>query len=411
MNDPRADLPSAESVDRAPRILVADDEGASLKLLAVTLERFGYEVRTAANGTEAVEMAAAERPDVLLLDFQMPGLNGVEVCAALRNHEQEALREIPIIMLTAHDGEAAEVACLQAGANDFVAKPVARASLVARIETQLRLQSLNTALRTQNEELARWREAHVADLEAAQRVQRAILPGTEKTPGWRLVTHYSPMIHVGGDIYGVETRDDGAMVWLADATGHGVAAALCTTLVAILFQRAALVMDDPLAVLTRVNAGLYAIFRGQSLMSAAAARLRADGTISFASAGHPPLLVHRADGDVETLEVRSTLLGLRESFAGETQSVDLGKGDRALLFTDGLYSARRADGERKSMSDVALALAEAGDVDALVERMLGHSAFDDDVSAILIHREGGNRAIKARTQAEATRGLEPPRRE
>jgi sigma-B regulation protein RsbU (phosphoserine phosphatase) len=394
VNDPRADLPPAESPAPTPaRILIADDEAASRKLLALTLKAFGYEVRIATNGAEAVEMAAAEPPDILLLDFQMPELNGVEVCAALRNHEDAALREIPIIMLTAHDGEDAEVACLQAGANDFVAKPVARASLLARIETQLRLRSLNTALRTQNEELARWREAHVADLEAAQRVQRAILPRPEETPGWRIETHYGPMIQVGGDIYGIEARKDGVMIWLADATGHGVAAALCTTLAAILFQRAALATDDPLAVLVRVNAGLCGIFHGKSLMSAACARILADGSICFASAGHPPLLVHRTDGDVETLAVRSTLLGLQESFAGDIQSVRLGEGDRALLFTDGLHSARREDGERQSMSDVALALAATGDLDTLVEQMRGHSAFDDDVSAILLHREAGDRAM------------------
>ncbi len=387
MSDPRADPSSVASAASAPAcVLVAEDDPSSRRLLALTLAASGFAVQTASGGKEAIERVVADPPDILLLDFQMPGLNGLEVCASLRHHVQAGLREIPIIMLTAHDGEAEEVACLHAGANDFVAKPIARPSLIARIETQLRLRALNAALRAQNDELAQWRAAQLAVLEAAQRVQRAILPAPGVLPGWRAATHYTPKIQVGGDIYGIETRGDGAVVWLADATGHGIAAALCTTLVAILFQRAAARAADPAEVLARVNAGLFAIFRGSSMMSAVCAHVAADGEIRVAGAGHPPMLEHRQGGRIEKLSSRSTLLGFQEEISDEAVALRLAPGDRALFFSDGLFSARRAGGTRQSLAEVAPALVACADLDLLVARMLGGSAFDDGVTALLLQR-------------------------
>lgn len=389
MTDPRAELPIFHTRSVKPaRVLAVDDDATSRRLLARTLEASGYVVATACDGREALNFAAEDPPEIMLLDFQMPGMSGVEVCASLRHHAHAALREIPIIMLTALDDDGAEVACLHAGANDFVTKPVSRASLVARIETQLRLNSLNSVLRAQNEELARWRGAQIADLDAAQRVQRAILPATELPHDWHLTTHFAPLIQVGGEMHGVEAGAGGATLWLADATGHGVAAALCTTLVTIFFQRAALATDDPQEVLARVNAGLFRIFHGATMMSGACARLSEDGSICFAGAGHPPLLVRRRTGDVESIASRSTLLGLREDFSGASERVRLERGDLALLFTDGLFSARTPEGERQMISEVAPAFAKHHSLESLIRAMRGSGAFDDDVTALLLQREG-----------------------
>jgi serine phosphatase RsbU (regulator of sigma subunit) len=194
------------------------------------------------------------------------------------------------------------------------------------------------------------------------------------------------MIQVGGDVYGVEPCADGAVIWLADATGHGVAAALCTTLVAILFERAAARTADPADVLTHVNTDLFAIFRGSLVMSAICAHFAEDGTVRVAGAGHPPLLVQHRDGRIESIASRGTLLGVGEKFRGAAEIVRLAAGDRALLFSDGLFGARRSNGERQQHTDIAPAWAGCADLEALAERMRGDSAFDDDVSAILVAR-------------------------
>ena len=242
VNDPRADLPPAESPAPTPaRILIADDEAASRKLLALTLKAFGYEVRTATNGAEAVEMAAAEPPDILLLDFQMPELNGVEVCAALRNHEDAALREIPIIMLTAHDGEDAEVAGLQAGANDFEADPVARVARRAVSDAASLGHSIPRA--NSRRELARWRECG-GPRSCAARAARD-LPRPEKRPvGVR--AHYGPMVRWAAISVSRPARRRHDLAGRHRARRGGGAAPL-----AAFFSTRRSPPDDPLAVLVQ----------------------------------------------------------------------------------------------------------------------------------------------------------------
>ena len=126
---------------------------------AASLRGDGFEVSLARDGEEALAEIERDCPDVVVLDFEMPVLNGAAVCASLRRHKNDAVREVPVIMLTAHADEADEVACLEAGANDFVTKPASRAALSARIRTQLRLRALGNELRAQNAELTRWRES------------------------------------------------------------------------------------------------------------------------------------------------------------------------------------------------------------------------------------------------------------
>src|SRR5213075_1321308 len=107
--------------------------------------------------------------------------------------------QIPVIMLTGHGIEASEVRCLQAGANDFVTKPINAAVLQARIETQLRLRSMPRQLAQQNDELDEWRRNLERDLAAARLTQQSLIPQRPpRLPGWQVAAYYRPVIQVGG---------------------------------------------------------------------------------------------------------------------------------------------------------------------------------------------------------------------
>jgi two-component system phosphate regulon response regulator PhoB len=128
---------SREAVAGAkPLVLLAEDEAAMVTLLAYNLEREGYRVVSAVNGEEALMLAEEHRPDLILLDWMLPRLSGIEVCRRLRRLPQT--RETPVVMLTARGEEGDRVRGLDSGADDYVTKPFGVGELLARLRAVLR---------------------------------------------------------------------------------------------------------------------------------------------------------------------------------------------------------------------------------------------------------------------------------
>jgi len=386
-----------ENSAEKPSILVIDDDRLTRELLARALERTGYTVETHPNGREALQVIELQRPSLIVSDYEMPEFNGAELCELVRKHTDAEIAELPIILLTAHSGEDHEVECLRAGANDFVSKPINATVLTARIDTQLRLHALRAQLVRQNDELATWRRAHELDLEAAQTIQHAILPTRPPTlAGWSVASYFKPVIQVGGDIFDWFRLPDGKwLFWVADATGHGVSAALLTSLTKLVFRHAA-DETEPMAsaLLKEANKEFHSILRGKSFMTAACVVLHADtGTISFAGAGHPPLLIRRASGQVEFLASQGPPIGIVPQLDLGESTTELAHGDTALLYTDGLYSVICEDGSRMAPDDLPCLLPAgempleaflAATVKALEDR--SSAPIPDDLAAVALRR-------------------------
>ncbi len=119
-----------------PTVLIAEDEGALVTLLRYNLEREGYRVVEATDGEEAILLAAEEKPDLVLLDWMLPQLSGIEVCRRLRAKPET--RNVPIIMLTARGEEADRIRGLNTGADDYITKPFSMTELLARLRAVMR---------------------------------------------------------------------------------------------------------------------------------------------------------------------------------------------------------------------------------------------------------------------------------
>ena len=387
--------------DPPAEILVVDDERMSRSLLVRALENGGFACRQATSGEEALRTIEERPPALVLLDYAMPGINGAELCRRLRAHADSAVAQLPIIMLTGMAGEEQEVFCLEAGASDFVTKPVNAAVLSARIGTQLRLRALRRQLEQQNTALADWRTELERDLEAARLTQQTIIPQRlPAAPGWDLASHYQPVIQVGGDIYDWRRLPDGRLLfWIADATGTGPRRPCCS-LAKLLFGHAVDDATSPAEILRTVNAEFHASFRGRLLLTAMAVTVDLiTGEICMAGAGHPPLLLLRQAGAPEAMRSQCPPLGLLPDLDAAQDTARLAPGDGFLLFTDGFYDMVEPDGARMEFGAFESLVREtqqqdggaAGFLGRLIGRLQAFSSretFTDDLAAVAGFREG-----------------------
>ena len=164
-----------------PRILVVDDNPLNVDILKSRLTAHGYDIVTAADGEAALAAVHAAEPDLILLDVMMPKLDGIEVCRRLR--ADAAAPFVPIILVTAKTDSKDVVSGLEAGADEYLTKPVDQAALVARVKSMLRIKSLHDTVQAQTGQLAEWNRTlerrvvdQVAQLDRLARLRRFLPP-------------------------------------------------------------------------------------------------------------------------------------------------------------------------------------------------------------------------------------------
>ena len=312
--------------------MVVDDVDDNVQLLATTLERAGYTCTVARGGEEALAALELAVPDVVLLDYMMPGMDGVEVVRRMRAAPRTL--DVPVIMLTASTLPDHVNAALSAGATDYITKPYARQLLLTRVEATIRASHDRAALRRalftsgQHKLLLR-------DLEEAAHVQRSRLPSMPcALPHYGLAGALVSGQHVGGDAYEVMSTGNGtSVVALIDVCGHGLAAALVAATVTS--QLRALCSTHALADALKVLNGQLALDRANKFACIAIAELHADHALVI-NAGLPPVALIRDGVCVHRIECGGTPPGLLEGAEYEVERCELLPGDRLVFASDGL---------------------------------------------------------------------------
>jgi sigma-B regulation protein RsbU (phosphoserine phosphatase) len=320
-------------------ILLVDDNPANLQMLFQLLEKsIGCKLLIAKNGETALSIARKTKPDLILLDIMMPGIDGFEVCRRLK--ADPATSFIPVIFLSALDEIADKVKGLQLGAVDYVSKPFQVEEVLARVNTHLTIRRLNREVEEQRDQLEH-------ELRVVSELQRELLPESlPETIGLKMAVHYDTSRYAGGDYYDIVELPDGRCgLLLADAEGHSAPATVMMAMTCALFRSCPQLHDQPDKVLDFINTNLCKVNKESFVTALYAVYDYRRRTMRVARAGHPlPILFRPSEGKAREVPCDGVfMMGFDPYDQVPVTEIVLEPGDRMLLYTDGVSERFNTD--------------------------------------------------------------------
>ncbi len=403
------------------RVLVVDDSRLQRRILVASLKKWGFDVVEADSGEAAMAICEASMPDLVLSDWMMPGMNGLEFCRAFRKMPVESYGYFILLTSKSEKNEVAEG--LGAGADDFLTKPVNADELRARISAGARILDMQRQLSDKNrmilETLDRLQAAYDTidkDLIQAKKIQESLVPERSRGFGASQVSLLlKPCGHIGGDLVGMFSPGSGQIAFYAiDVSGHGITSAMMTARLGSYLS--SFYFDQNLGMERQLN-GAYALREPADVATLLNERFLADtgieeyftmayavidlttGVLRLVQAGHPHPLLLRAGGDAEFVGEGGVPIGLLPDVAYDQFELQLNPGDRLLLYSDGFTEARLTDGEMLEEQGLVDLIGEPGPGKAgheflddlywtLSQLLSPEHGLEDDVSATLFEFNG-----------------------
>jgi serine phosphatase RsbU (regulator of sigma subunit) len=360
------------------KIVIIDDNESDLSLMKRLLSRNGYEVFTAPSGEEGLVEIHERRPHSVLVDYRMPGMDGYEVSRRVKADDE--LRNIPVLILTGADSSENMIAGLDAGADDFVTKSADVDVILARLRALLRvkayqdrimeqsaqLRQLYDELKEKSDEIMALNQRLNKDLQFARKVQEALLPSSEfSAERIEIRSSYIPSETLSGDFYDYFEVGGQLLLFVADVSGHGLPAAILTSLLKSYLHSEAEGLSSPAEFMSALNeflcsASLPAQFATGVLLRFDPRRMN----LCFSNAAHPPFLhCRRSDRSVEVLEMPGHMLGALPGVPFEEHDMKVEPGDLIFIYSDGLTDRLSPEGEFYSTDRIATILSGSRDDD------------------------------------------------
>ena len=415
-NDP---LDAADAPLRPLHVLVVDDSGLQRRILTASLTRWGFRVTEADSGQIALNQCLSDPPDLVISDWIMPGMDGLEFCKAFRDLPRE---EYGYFILLTSKSEKEEVARgLDCGADDFLTKPVNPAELRARISAGTRIIDMQRQLTEKNRligstllELQALYDALDSDLVEAKKLQQSLVRERYRDFGTAQVSLLLRSSgHVGGDLVGFYPAGATRVgLFAIDVSGHGISSALMTARLAgylspgspdynIALTRLADGTHGPLPpaqVVETLNRLVLEELQTEHYFTLLLADLDlVSGRVVMVQAGHPHPIIQRVDGRLEVLGHGGLPVGLIEGAVFQEFDCTLAPGDRLVILSDGVIECPDPanvllghDGVAHILDDLA-ELSGSSFLEALIWRVTSYAGghdFPDDVSAISLEFVG-----------------------
>jgi sigma-B regulation protein RsbU (phosphoserine phosphatase) len=391
-----ADIFSKTAVPPATAtVLLVDDEPVSRLSMAARLKRMGLRVLEAGNGKEGLAILRRERPDLTILDWVMPEMDGPTVCEQVR--QDPDILSSQLILMTSHDQPEQIAEGLARGADDFLSKAASKQEVLARVQSGLRAASLVRSIESTRDELRAKQGELEGELKSAADYIQSLLPvAGEITRGIRMSWSYRPSQALGGDLFNVSHWDDQSVYfYILDASGHGVAPALRAASLSTFLRadnlRHYMNASDPARMMAEANRQYPLTEDGNYFTLWIGSFDRRTRQLRYTTAGHGGALIQRQSGTVEWLTHTQLPLGFESDTLYELTAIQIADGDRVILMSDGIYEAPAPTGElwgttRLEATLMAHRSAPLGEaLPALMteaERWHGSPVFPDDAALL-----------------------------
>lgn len=381
---------------QAGRILLVEDQAPLALLLARRLEAQGHEVLQALDGLDALGKLQSFEADVIISDWVMEPLDGLEFCRRLRADAR--MSHAYFIMLTAKERLEDRLEAFKAGIDEYLIKPVVDQELIERVRVGLRISRLQRDLARSNADLSQSLRRIREDLAVVGRIQRSLLPRRMPTDHFECAVVYSPCEECGGDYYDfIPVPGNRLAVVVADVSGHGTPAMVAMAIIRSLVHWLLPTAEEPGKALDHLGDALWHHLPTEQYATMFLGLWDpATGTLRHSSAGHPaPLVLRRTTGAIEKLPGEGgfplKLIEERESYS--TQETRLERGDRLILYTDGIIEAFDSAEEQFGRGRLQEALMERGMAplgemrEHVLSRLLefcGPRLQEDDITMLLL---------------------------
>ena len=371
------------------QVLVIDDDPAVQLVLTRVLKKQGYKVVVASDGQEGLSQAQKLGPALIICDWMMPRLNGIEVCRRVKADPE--LSTTFFILLTSLDSVEDRVKGLDAGADDFISKPIEVHELTARVRAGLRLHQLSHDLQTQKQIL-------MAELAEAAEYVRSLLPEPLETPV-KIQSRYIPSSRLGGDGFDYFWLDpDFLAIYLMDTAGHGLRATLPAISVMNLLRSRALPdlnYYQPNQVLAALNHTFQMTAQNDKYFTIwYGVYNRPKRQLIYASAGHPPaILLSGKPTATQMLKTPGMPVGMFEEAMFVNKFCNIEPASSLYIFSDGIYEIQQPDGMLWSLDAFINVLKEMRNarkinLDFILDKVRSLNPkdfFEDDVSIVEIN--------------------------
>ncbi len=310
-------------------ILAVDDNLLNLKLIEKSLTKEGYRILTAIGGRDGRALASKEKPDLILLDIQMPGEDGFEVIKQLK--KDSTTETIPVIFITGVSDVHAKLKGFELGAVDYITKPFHPLEVLARVRLHLKLSiATNSLIAGQARKLRQVTEA-----------QTSMLPTSDDMPEACFGVYYRALEEAGGDFYDIlRISENITGYFLADFSGHDIKTSYMTSSVKALLAQNCTPVYAPYESMKLVNDVLVEILpEGKYLTACYLHMNRSTGRLTIINSGHPPVVYLPCGGDPFLVKIDGDILGMFKDAHFGIQRIDTHKGDRFFLYSDGLVES------------------------------------------------------------------------